>query len=219
MLSFDKDQPSKAPFEFPRTTAETDVLETEVEKFLKKRVISPTKIQPDDYFSNVFTRQKKNGSYRTILNLEYLNEECCTQHFKMESIRYAIYMIRPGMFLASLDIKDAFYSIPVQKTHQMFLKFLLKGKALQFNAMPNGYIDAMRVFNKVLKPPFVYLREQGLSSVAYVDDRLWGGDTFQECQDNVFSTLTCLEDLGFYIHPEKSIFYSNTRYHISRIPH
>ena len=30
LLSFDKDQPSKAPFEFPRTKAETDVLKTEV---------------------------------------------------------------------------------------------------------------------------------------------------------------------------------------------
>ena len=128
LLSFDKDQPSKAPFEFPRTKAETDVRETEVEKLLKKGVIAPTKIQPDDYFSNLFTRQKKNVSYRTILNLKYLNEECYTQHFKMESIRYAIYMINSGMFLASLDIKDAFHSILVHKIHQKFLKFLLKGK-------------------------------------------------------------------------------------------
>ena len=64
----------------------------------------------------------------------------------------------------------------------------------------------MQVFNKVLKPPFDYLREQALSSVVCVDDTLLGSDTFEECQDNVFSTLRCLEDLGFYIHPEKSIF-------------
>ena len=64
----------------------------------------------------------------------------------------------------------------------------------------------MRVFDKILKPPFTYLREQGLSSVVYVDDTLLGADTFEECQDNVLSTFTCLEDLGFYIHPEKSIF-------------
>ena len=134
-LSFDKDQSSKAPFEFPRTKAETDVLETEVEKLLKKGMIAPTKIQPDDYFSNLFTRQKKDGSYRTNLNLKYLNEECYTQHFKMESTRHAIYMINPGMSKAFLDIKDAFYSIPVHKTHQKFLKFLLKGKVFQFNAM------------------------------------------------------------------------------------
>ena len=59
LLSFDKDQPSKAPFEFPRIRAETDVLETEVEKLLKKGMITPTIIQSDDYFSNLLTRQKK----------------------------------------------------------------------------------------------------------------------------------------------------------------
>ena len=42
LLSFDKDQPSKGSFELPRTKAETDVPETEVEKLLKKGVISPT---------------------------------------------------------------------------------------------------------------------------------------------------------------------------------
>ena len=110
------------------------------------------------------------------------------------------------MFLASLGIKDAFHSIPVHKTHQKFLNILLKWKSLQFNAMPNGYVDAMRVFNKVLKAPFSCLREQRLSSIIYVDDTLLEGDTSEECQDNVFSTLTCLEDLDFYIHPEKSIF-------------
>ena len=79
----------------------------------------------------------------------------------------------------------------------------------------------MRVFNKIRKPTFAYLREQGLPSVVHVDDTLLGGDTFEECQDNVFSTLTCLDDLGFYIHPEKYTRYhiSDTRYHISRIPH
>ena len=114
-------------------------------------------------------------------------------------------MLKSGMLLAFLDIKDVFYSISVHKIHQKVLKFLLKVKALHFNAMHNGYIDGMLVFNKVLKPLFAHEREQRLSSVVYVDDTLLGGETFEECQDNVFSTLTCLDDLGFYIHPEKSI--------------
>lgn len=85
---------------------------------------------------------------------------------------------------------------------------MLKEKALQFKAIPNGYKDAMQVFNKVLKAPFAYLREQGLSSDGYVDDTLLGNDTFEGCQDNFFSTLTCLEDLVFYINQEESIFTS-----------
>lgn len=98
MLSFNKDQPSKTPFEFPGTKAETDVPETEVEKLMKNEVISQTKIQSDYYFSNLFTRQKKDGSYRTILNIKYLNEESYKQHFKMEYIKQAIYMIKPDIF-------------------------------------------------------------------------------------------------------------------------
>ena len=39
-----------------------------------------------------------------------------------------------------------------------------------------------------------------------MDDTLLGGDTFEECQDNICSTLTYLGDLGFYTRPEKSIF-------------
>lgn len=98
LLSFDKDQPSKAPFEFSRTKTETDVLEIEVEKILKKGVISPTKIPSDDHFSDIFTRQKKYDSCTIILNVKYLNEECYTQDIKMESIRHAIYMIQLGIF-------------------------------------------------------------------------------------------------------------------------
>ena len=38
--------------------------------------------------------------------------------------------------------------------------------------MPNGYIDAMRIFNKLLKPVFASLHELGYESSVYVDDSL-----------------------------------------------
>ena len=53
----------------------------------------------------------------------------------MESRKHAVYMMKPEMFFASLDIKDAFYSVPVYHKHQMFPKFLVKGKPLQLNDM------------------------------------------------------------------------------------
>lgn len=65
-----------------------------------------------------------------------------------------ICMIKPGIFLASLDIKDVLYSVWIYKEHRKFLQFLVKDKPLQFNAILNGFKDAMLVFNKILKPPF-----------------------------------------------------------------
>ena len=147
-----------------------------------------------------------NGAYITILNLKKFNEYCTTEHFKMESIKNVINMLKPGMFLASIDIKDAFYSVLIFPGHRKYLRFIWKEKIYQFLAMPNGYIDAMRIFNKLLKPVFASLHELGYDSSVYVDDSLSLAQTFQECFDNVLATISLLQELGFVIHPTKSIF-------------
>ena len=77
-------------------------------------------------------------------------------------------------------------------------------KAYQFVVIPNGYVDAMRIFNKTLKPPFCWLQEQGFASVVNVDDTLLAGETHHECCDNIYATTSLLENLGFTIHPKKS---------------
>ena len=47
-----------------------------------------------------------------ILNLKKLNQDCETTHFKMEYIKQVIDMIKPNMYLASLDIKILFIQSP-----------------------------------------------------------------------------------------------------------
>ena len=157
-----------------------------------------------NFFSSFFL--KKDGSFRTILNLKYLNEECFTYHFKMETIKQVIHMITPNCYIASLDIKDAFYTVPIYEQHKKYLKFLNPGIAYQFEVMPNGYLDVMRVFTKILKPPLSCLREQGHSSVICVDDSSLAGDKYKDCLDNIRETKLFLEGLGFHIHPKKSVF-------------
>ena len=66
-------------------------------------------------------------------------------------------MLKPGMFLASIDIKDAFYSVLIFPGHRKYLRFIWKENIYQFLAMPNGYIDAIRIVNKLLKPVFASL--------------------------------------------------------------
>ena len=71
--------------------------------------------------------------------------------------------------------------------------------------MPNGYSDAMRVFTKMLKPPFATLRKQGFTSVIFVDDSYLQGSIRGECLENVHKTVNLLASLGFTIHKEKSV--------------
>ena len=42
-----------------------------------------------------------------------LNESVEYKRFKMETLATIIQFIRPNMYMAKLDIKDAYYSIPI----------------------------------------------------------------------------------------------------------
>ena len=55
------------------------------------------------------------------------------------------------------------------------------------------------------KKPFGHLRSQGHNSVVYVDDSYLQGDTYQSCFANILDTIKLLRELGFGIHPNKSV--------------
>ena len=87
----------------------------------------------------------------------------------MESLQNILELIRPGVYMASIDPKDAIYSVHVHKNHQAYLTFFVE-QYLKFVCMPNGYGPAMRIFTKVSKIHFSVLREKGLLSVVCIDD-------------------------------------------------
>ena len=73
-------------------------------------------------------------------------------------------------------------------------------------ALPQGYTESPRIFTKLLKPVLGFLRSRGHNLVAYIDDSLLQGDTKEECFDNVRETGELLDNLGYTVHPEKSVF-------------
>ena len=148
----------KGPFQDKHSQRDSDIISEEIKKLLQKQLITKCDTNEGDYFPSLFVRPKKDGSFRTILNLKYLNEVCFTYHFKMETIKQVINMITPNCCLASLDIKDAFYTVPIYEQHKKYPKFLNTGIAYQFEVMLNGYLHAIRVFTKILKSPFSCLR-------------------------------------------------------------
>ena len=104
-----------------------------------------------------------------ILNLKNFNKFTCYRHFKMKSIQNVLKMIKKDAFIASIDLKDVFYSVPVAAHHQKYLHSFAN-EYHKFTCMPNGYGPAMKIFTKITKVPFSVLRMQGHTSVVYVDD-------------------------------------------------
>lgn len=185
---------------------ELDIIDLEIEKLLTKKVVTYSKHEPGEFISGLFTRPKKDGSKRMILNLKRLNLHIEYNKFKMESIQNVLQCIEKNCYMASVDLKDAFFSVPIYSEHQKYLKFTHRDQLYKFISMPNGYGPAMRVFTKLLKVPFSYLRSLKHISVVYVDDTYLQGETLKDCIHNVQDTVKVLRKLGFTIHIDKSIF-------------
>ena len=184
------------------------IIDKEIVKLLDKKVISVSKHETGESISGLFTRPKKDGRKRMILNLKYLNENIFYEHFKMESIQNVIDLMEENCYMASVDLKDAYFSVPIHKEHKKYLKFSHRDSLYQFEALPQGYGPAMRIFTKLLKVPFSTLRQLGLLSVIYVDDSYLQGNTYDTCLANVKKTITILQFLGFTINFEKSFLES-----------
>ena len=63
----------------------------------------------------------------------------------MESINNVVNLIKPNVYMASIDLKYVFFSVPIHSDHQKYLKFIF-GNLFQFTSMPSGYGPAMKIF-------------------------------------------------------------------------
>lgn len=143
---------------FVRSKQDGLEVQAEIEILCAKRVIEKNSHEPHQFVSNIFTRQKKDGGYLIILDLTQLNTFVQYKHFKMESFVTAKQLISRGCYMACIDLKDAYYSVPVHKDHRKYLKFSWMGQQWQFKALPNGLTSAPRLFTKILKPALALLR-------------------------------------------------------------
>ena len=187
--------------------AENKSIDDEVHELLRKGVIRVSKFEEDQFVSPIFVVEKKEpGKYRMILNLKILNESVEYQKFKMETVQTALQLVTRDCYFASIDLRDAYYSVPVHPEYQKYLKFSWRGQLYCFQALPMGLGPVPRLFTKLTKPILAHLHNSGHSITSFIDDSLLLGRTQEETVQNVFYTVKIFDELGFVIHNEKSQF-------------
>ena len=127
------------------------------------------------------------------------------QPFKMDNILTALKFMQPKCFMASVDLKDAYYSVPIASEDRTFLKFEWEGNYYQYTCLPNGLASAPRLFTKILEPIYADSHSVGHASKGHIDDSFLVGYTRSACKQNIQDTVECFDSLGFVIHPEKSV--------------
>ena len=90
--------------------------------------------------------------------------------------------LQKGDYMTTLDLEDAYLSVPVHKDSQKYLQFLWRNKCYAFQGLCFGLNTAPRVFTKLLKPVAAFLSKRGVRMILYLDDFLILGSTYQEAQ-------------------------------------
>ena len=188
----------------PFNKCEMNLIDEEVVKLLGKGAIEYVFPCKEEFVSNIFLVPKKTGDMRPVINLKPLNQFMQKIHFKMENIQMALNFISQGDYMISIDLKDAYFSVPIFGPHRKYLRFIWREQRYQFTCLPFGYSLAPRVFTKVLKPVVSHLRLNGLRIVIFLDDILLAASSLQECLDQLRLLRKLVEDLGFIINEGKS---------------
>ena len=131
---------------------------------VSKGAITPVETGMENGFvSSIFLVPKKDGGYRPIINLKRLNEFVPHHHFKMEGIHMLKDLLKKGDFMAKIDLKDAYFAVPISEPDKKYLRFRWKGQMYQFNCLPFG-LSCMRSLG-------LYQDNQGSSSSLEGDGR------------------------------------------------
>ena len=197
---------ARKPHEIKLNQAEKAGLDSEILKYLQLGIVEPCiPDEPGSFYGNLFTKSKKDGTLRVIFNLKSLTPSLTKRHFKMETVKDVILMMRPNCLLSSIDFKHAFYSLPVNPKHRKFLRFVWNGKHMQFTCMPQGLGPASRVFTKILKPVTAHLRSIGLEISPYIDDIIAMHDDDDQYMPIATYAARLFDKLGYTINLAKSV--------------
>jgi hypothetical protein len=180
------------------------ILLDEIAQLLQKKAIEQVDPASPGFYSTFFLVPKKDGGQRPVLNLKGLNRFVQNKTFKMVTLQIVLTHLQKGHWMASLDLKDAYFHIPIRPDFRQFLRFEFLGKVYQFKVLPFGLSTAPRVFTKILAPVIGMLHHQGVYIYPYLDDCLVVAKSKDQLVRALHLTQEVLMNAGFLINFKKS---------------
>ena len=162
------------------------------------------------FYSCLFLVEKVTGGWRPVIDLTHLNGFVRQTPFKVETVASVLLSVREGDFLASIDLKDVYFQIPVHQSLRKLLRFLSEGTVYQFKARCFGLSTAPQVFTKVFAAVSAWAHSHGIRLLWYLDDWLVLASSEVEAKKNVQDLLLLCRSLGIVINEKSDLIPSQT---------
>ena len=122
----------------------------------------------------------------------------------METVASVLLSVREGDFLASLDLKDAYFQIPIHGSSRKLLRFMSEGTVYQFKALCFGLSTAPQVFTRVFAAVSAWAHSRGIRLLRYLDDWLVLSSSEKKAKESIRELLSLCRTLGIVINEKKS---------------
>ncbi|XP_030219303.1 uncharacterized protein LOC115548682 [Gadus morhua] len=186
--------------------AEALALDQELSTLLAKGAIEPVDplLHPRGFYSRYFLVKKKDGRFRPILDLRGLIRFLKVLPFHMLTASDTLRVVARGEWFTTLDLRDAYFHVPIAPRHQHFLRFAFRGRHFQFRVLPFGLSLSPRVFTRVVAAALAPLQKQGTKVLPYLDDWLICAPSQSQAARDTARLLLHVARLGLTVNFVKS---------------
>ena len=108
-------------------------------------------------------------------------------------------MLQNSDYMWRIDLKDAYFRVPLQKDSPRLVQFLWAENLYKFLCQGFGLEPAPRIFKKLLKAPISALRRLIIRVIINLDDLLILGNNMSKILTAMDSVIILLRYLGFVI--------------------
>ena len=113
----------------------------EVLKLLENGAIVKAQHCPGESISNLFLVLKKNVDLGPVINLKpFMNKFVVLRHFERGTISVAREFINSKVYLAYVELSDAYFSIPIHESYRKFPRFIWKEQFTSLFAFHTGIV-------------------------------------------------------------------------------
>ena len=80
----------------------------------------------------------RNNNLRPVINLKSLNNCVQLEKFKLEGLDMVRTLLTPGDYLMKLDLKDAYFRVPIYEPDKKYLRFQFQNITYEFQYLQFG---------------------------------------------------------------------------------
>lgn len=177
-------------------------IDAELDKMLELGIVEKSN---SAWSSPILLIKKKDNSYRFCVDFRKVNQVTEKDAYPLPYVSSILDRLRGATFITSLDIKSAYWQIPLAESAKQYSAFTVPNRGLfHFNRMPFGLHNApatwQRFIDKTLGSelePYVFV---------YLDDIVICTPTFEQHLTILEEVLKRLRDAGLTLGKEKCHF-------------